>query len=164
MKKSVSPRVISALHEVINIKGYMMQLAFSAVPHITLQEALPRFHWYVRNSYIFHCGTLAMAREQATILQEIIKGVPSFYMKQCQTNGYYPITKWVWNGKQYVCHRQKCHYENHERVITWQKGGEYVETQEDYDEHIAMIERRLNSYSYLASLSPMTDTHNYNMK
>lgn len=159
----VTPRIKDALNDLITLKGRMMEITLKYKPHITFMEALPSFNWY-RHSYNFHLETLAMARQQAIILQAIIKGVPCFYMKQCQENNFYPITKWVWNGKQYVCYRQKYHYENHKKVITWRKGGEWVETQEDYEKHIAVIVSRLNLFSYLASLSPMMNNSEFNLK
>lgn len=152
-----TPRIINALNEVINIKGRIMDIASTKVPHITFIDALPHFTWY-RHSYAFYAECLEVARNQAVILQQIIDGVPCFYMKKCQAEiNYHPIFKYEWDDKigHYVCHRRIYHYENHQKVYEWVRGG---------DVSISYIEQLLNSYSCLASLTPMTNNYNFNME
>lgn len=149
-----TPRVIKALNDVINIKGEIMDIVRKKYPYMTLQEALPHFTWY-RYSYEFNVECLEIARKQAIILQQIIDGVPFFYEKQYQTNNYFPIHKFEWDDGGYICYRQIFHFENHQKVLEWKMVGKAS---------MKVISNRLNSFSYLASLTPMTNNYQYNLE
>lgn len=152
-----TPRVINALNEVINAKGLIMDIALKRVPHITFKEALPHFTWY-RFHYVFCAECLEMARKQADILQQIIAGVPCFYVKKCQGEvNYHPIFKYVWDETtgHYICHRRVYHFEEHEKVYEWKQGGMA---------NMEFLIEQLNSYVYLASLTPMTNSAIYNLE
>ncbi|MDE6019227.1 MAG: hypothetical protein K2G85_10505 [Muribaculaceae bacterium] len=152
-----TPRVINALNEVINAKGMIMDIALKRVPHITFKEALPNFTWY-RHHYTFCAECLEIARKQAVILQQIIDGVPCFYMKKCQSEvNYHPIFKCEWDEERghYICHRRVYYFDNHQKKYEWKRGGLI-----DMD----FLITRLNTFSHLASLEPMTNSYKYNLE
>ncbi len=81
-----------------------------------------------------------------------------FYVKESQGEvNYHPIRQYVWDDKEegYVCHTRRYHYENHQKVWEWIRGGKV---------EIDYLIRILNQWIYLASLTPMTNSHQYNLE
>ncbi len=152
--RSTNPRIIAELNRLINVKGQMMEIFRNKIPHATFQEALPYFG-LMRFRYEYHKEQLKIARQQADILQQIVSGVPCFYEKVFQCNNYYPIYKYEWKNRGYVRYGQRFYFDNGNRMIKWERGG---------DVDINFIINRLSSFSYLASLSPMSNNHQYNME
>lgn len=153
----LTPRVINALNEVINAKGLIMDIAMKRAPHITFKEVLPHFT-ICRYHYEFCAECLDIARKQAVILRQIIEGVSCFYVKHCQAEvNYHPIFKYIWDEKtgHYICHRRVYHFEEHDKVYEWKQGGMV---------NMEFLIEQLNSYVYLASLTPMTSSAIYNLE